>query len=163
MLKESPWSVALSVIQLSSVAMVLTLAVGCTATVSMAPEAEDQAAKEFVPAAGTANLYVARKDSFVGSALAFEVKLDGDSVGSVATGTFVLIEMQQGQHIVSCHTSENQDIEKLTAISGENYFMELTPKMGMMSGRCELNKLDSETGRQLVLAGSMAEDLQIED
>jgi hypothetical protein len=129
----------------------------------MAPEAEDAAAKEFVPKASEANIYVVRKDEFAGSAVALEVKLDGTTMGSLAPGTFLLIEVEPGEHIVSSHTPENQAVCPVDTVAGENYYFELSPEWGWMSARCSLELLDEETGRELVMKASLAEDLQIGD
>ena len=136
---------------------------GCAATTTMAPEAEDLAAKEFAPKEGEANIYVVRKGGFAGSAVALEVMLDGRTMGTLAPDTFLLIEVQPGPHIISCHTQENQEIGEVEALAGMNYFFELSPEMGWISARCSLEAIDQPTGSKLVLKASLAEDLQIEE
>ena len=110
-----------------------------------------------------ANIYVVRKARLTGSAVAFEVKLDGTSVGSLSSGTFLLIEVEPGEHILSSQTPENQAVCSVDAVAGKNYFFELKPRWGMMAARCSLTELDEETGMQEVMKTSLAEDLQVGD
>lgn len=133
---------------------------GCAATVSMAPAAEDVAAKQFMPAAGEANIYIVREDRFTGSAVAFEIQVDGTSVGSLAPGTYLLIEVDPGEHVISSTTNENQEVRRLVAEAGNNYFFEVTPRMGWLAARVGLEQVDEGAGTKLVNEGKMAEDLQ---
>ena len=139
---------------------ILSLA-GCAATVTMAPPEEDAAAKQFTPAGNQANIYVVREDKFTGSAVAFEFLLDGRGAGSLAPGTFLLLEVEPGQHVLSSTGAENQEVVRLNAEAGMNYFYQVEPKMGWVKARLAITQLDDNAGRALVLQTSLAQDLQL--
>ena len=143
------------------VALALLSLAGCAATVTMAPPAEDAAAKQFAPASNQANIYVAREDKFTGSAVAFEFLLDGRGAGSLAPGTFLLLEVEPGEHVLSSTGAENQEVVRLTAEAGKNYFYQVEPKMGWVKARLAITQLDDDAGRALVLQTSLAQDLQL--
>lgn len=126
----------------------------------MAPEADDAAAKQFMPPAGESSIYVVREDRFTGSAVSFGIQLDGVSVGSVAPGTFLMIPVAPGEHTVSSTTNENQEVRRVSVEAGRNYFFEIRPRMGWMSARVELEAVDESAGMDLVRAAKLAENLQ---
>lgn len=132
---------------------------GCTATVPVMPEQYDQIAEKFQPAPGMGNIYVVRDDGFAGSAIAFRIELDGRSIGSIAPGTYHLFELEPGDHVVAISTQENADYEKIDVIEGENYFIEVEPKWGMIAARVSIELIDTERGQKLVIDGSRAESL----
>ena len=132
---------------------------GCTATVPMMSEQYDLEAEKFQPVPGMGNIYVVRDDGFAGSAIAFRIELDGRSIGSIAPGTYHLFELEPGDHVVAISTQENADYEKIDVIEGENYFIEVEPKWGMIAARVSIELIDTERGQKLVIDGSRAESL----
>lgn len=135
---------------------------GCTATVPVMPEQYDQVAEQFQPAPGMGNIYVVRDDGFAGSAIAFRIELDGRSIGSIAPGTYHLFELEPGDHIVAASTQENADHETVNVMEGENYFIEIEPKWGMIAARVSLEMVEFERGQKLVIDGSRAESLDFD-
>jgi uncharacterized lipoprotein YajG len=140
-------------------ALAILLVSGCAATVELASTSEDEAAKTFVTPQGEANIYVTRKDKFTGSAVLFQVVVDGRVEGGIAPGTYHVVTVTPGTHSVSVTTAENQSTQQVDAVAGQNYFFEVKPKMGWMSARVEVVQLSEEEGRAAVAENSLAEDI----
>ncbi len=131
--------------------MVVVAAItGCAATVTLAPESLDRAAKQFSPLPDKANIYLTRTNLFLGSGVLLQVYLDRQLVGSIAPGTYLLLEVEPGTHRIAVVTQENQDVETITAERGQNYFVDVNPEFGLRSARAGLQKLSPEEGRKAV-------------
>lgn len=135
---------------------------GCTATVPMMSEQYDLAAEKFQPAPGMGNIYVVRDDDFKGSAIAFRIEVDGRSIGSIAPGTYHLLELNPGDHTLLATTQENSDHEKIGLAEGQIYFIEVEPKWGVIAARVSLEIVDEQRGKKLVIDGSRAETLDFD-
>ena len=120
------------------------LASGC-ASVQMASDAQDSAAKSFQVKPGKANIYVFRNENF-GAALKMPVALNGRLVGDTAAKTYLLLEVDPGRHTVVSKT-ENDSTVEVNAVAGQNYFLWQEVKMGLMSARSNLQLVDEATGR----------------
>ena len=131
--------------------------ISCTATVPLMPDRFDEEAETFEPQAGVANIYVVRDGRFAGSAVLFQIMLDGKIKGSVAPGTYLLLEVGDGSHTVAVMTRENVDRVRLETRTGSNYFIEVEPKMGWLEARVILTEIDASKGRKLVIEGKRAE------
>lgn len=123
---------------------VLVFASGC-ASVQMASPEQDTAAKSFTVKPGKANIYVYRNETF-GAALKMPVALDGKQVGETASKTYLALEVSPGPHTVVSKT-ENESTVKLNTVAGRNYFLWQEVKMGMISGRSNLQEVDEATGK----------------
>ena len=73
----------------------------CATTVPLASPESDAAANKFEPPEGKSNLYIARSTHSSGAAVAFKVSVDGEGVGSIGPGTFCLVTLGPGVHVVS--------------------------------------------------------------
>ena len=135
---------------------------GCAATVPMMSVEQDAAAKTFQTASGKANIYIVRKQEFAGSAVLFDVDLNGRSFGGVAPGTYHLLELSPGKYTVSVTTRENRDHEIIEAAEGKNYFVEIKPKMGWIAARVSVDLIDPVDGEKLVMGCKRAETLLVE-
>lgn len=131
------------------------LLAGC-ASVPMAPESLDAQAKTFTPIPGQANIYVVRGGG-IGTALAFQVVLDGRIVGSLAPHTFVLVSVPPGEHVVEVTGAENVQQQRLVTEAGRNYFFKMSVHMGWASGRPHLEPMSDADGRSEVSAQKLAE------
>lgn len=120
------------------------LASGC-ASVQMASDAQDSAAKTFQVKPGKANIYVFRNESF-GGAVKMPVALNGRLVGDTAAKTYLLLEVDPGRHTVVSKT-ENDSTVEVNAAAGQNYFVWQEVKMGLMTARSSLQVVDEATGR----------------
>lgn len=119
--------------------LLLSMLAGC-ASVPMASDAADEAAKKFAVRPGFANIYVYRNQSF-GASVAMTVAIDGVVVGRTAADTYVVVEVRPGTHTVSS-IAEDETSLRLAAGSGQNYFVHQQPKMGWFRARSELRLVD---------------------
>ncbi len=133
---------------------------GCAASVPIMSKEHDIAAEKFQPLSGKGNIYVVREDAFTGSAIAFEIDLDGKGRGSVAPGTYLLFALAPGRHVVSSSTQESADHVAIDVVEGQNFFVEIKPTWGIISARVSVERIDAGRGRQLVVVGERAVTLQ---
>ena len=138
----------------------LLLLSGCAATVEMATPELDQAAKTYVPPEGQANIYVTRKDQFTGSAVLFQVVVDGQMLGAIAPGTYHMMSVEPGRHVIAATSMENQTSQKIEAEAGHCYFFEVTPKTGWMAARVDVQPMSETEGRAAVSENSLAEGFE---
>jgi hypothetical protein len=129
----------MSRISISGIVIASLLTCGCATIplpqkVPMADGADDAASKQFSPAPGKANIYVA-KTSIVGSRYAVPVFLDGKAAGMVGLNSHLLLEVAPGKHVVMVVTPENQHSLAVSVGSGENRFFEVAAKMGTVYAR----------------------------
>ena len=132
---------------------------GCVATVPMMEDSSDAQAKQFKPQKGKANIYVAREDTFAGSAVLLQVLLDGKVQGAVAPGTYLLFSVSPGSHSVAVITQENAESATIAAQAGQNYFIEVEPVMGWAAARASVKQIIPEKGHELVVKGKRAKPL----
>ncbi len=135
--------------------LLLTLIASC-ATVPMASLDDDQAAKQFSPKSGMANIYVARS-SAVGQAILFSIALDGKLEGQLANKTFYFFEVGAGEHEVNALSPEDAETLTLNTEPGKNYFIKVSPQMGMMAARVKIEEVGELEGIKLVSKCSLAE------
>jgi hypothetical protein len=130
------------------------IALGC-ASVQLAPEEVDAAAKKFsAPPAGHANLYVYRNENF-GSAIRMNVNLDGVVLGDTAAKTFLYTPIPEGTHTI-VSKAENDSTSVIDARAGGSYFVWQEVKMGLWSARSELQQVEEKEGRAAVLECKLA-------
>lgn len=128
----------------------IAILAGC-ASVPKAPEAADSAAKSFQVAPDKANLYVFRKPAVAGSAVAVQVSVDGRMLGSTGAGTYFLVRLDPGTHVVSSFTPESAPALTLTVEAGRNYFVEQKTHFGLANARTSLHELSESEGRAAVM------------
>jgi hypothetical protein len=134
--------------------LALAMATGCAAHVPMAPPDQDLAAKQFVPAQQTANLYVYRHEQF-GYAVSMGVLLDGTWLGDTAARTYLHLPIPPGEHRV-ISKAENTTEVSFTAEPGKNYFVWQEVKMGFAAPRSALHLVEEAEGRAAVTQCSLA-------
>ncbi len=122
----------------------------CAATVPLTTKELDAKGKLFSPPDDKANLYVVRGGGLAARGVLFQVIMDGEILGAVAPGTYLLIEVEPGNHKVSVIAEENQESVEVEAETRRNYFVEVSPKAGLTSGHVSVAALDDTTGRDLV-------------
>ena len=122
----------------------LSVMSGC-ASVPMASDEKDGAAKTFSVQPGKSNIYVYRNES-IGAAVKMEVDLDTTQIASTAARTFLLLTVDPGRHTISSH-AENDDSLTVDAKPNKNYFVWQEVKMGMLYARNKLHLVDEQTGR----------------
>ncbi len=140
------------------VSSLILFSIGC-ASVPMAPQDMDVAAKRFKPPEGKANIYVIRR-SALGFAVIFQVIVDGKIRGAIAYNTYLLFPENPGKHTVAVLTGENMQAVTLNTEAGRNYFLEVGAKMGWWSAQAWIEPLDREKGREAVLETSRTQQLE---
>jgi hypothetical protein len=135
------------------------LGAGCAAHVPMAPPLADSQAKAFQPQPDAAALYVVRPGNYFGSAIMFQVAVDGQVMGHLATKTYLLLPLAPGTHTVVASSNENSARETVTLHPGQFAFVALAPRMGMVSARVALQVLDADTGQRAVAKSRLAQRL----
>jgi hypothetical protein len=141
-----------NILKLSNVIVflhVMILLSGC-AHVPVASTDKDFRAKEFQPPEGKANIYVFRLKEFFGDGILFQVAVDGSNASGIAPGTFRLFIADPGKRTVSVNSNENQDAVEIDAQAGRNYFVDISPKMGLITARVSANLDTDEAGRRSV-------------
>ena len=128
------------------VALAIVLLSGC-ASVAMMPAEDDTRAKSFSAAPGKANIYVYRNEA-MGAALTMPVSLDGKVAGNTAAKSYFLFQVNPGSHEVS---SPDAKPVRVAAEAGKNYFIWQEVKMGVMSGRPELQLVNDAAGKAGVM------------
>src|SRR5271169_5341117 len=111
---------------------IMTLVVGCVTapSVPMAAPASDADAKQFMPPAGKANLYIAWSNGSSGGASHVDISVDGKLLGPIAPGTFCVVAVDPGKHEVSAKSGMNSATVAVEAAAGSNYFYEVTTTPG---------------------------------
>ena len=149
---------------------------GCAATAPMTSASLDAQAKTLTPETGRANVYVARPGTFVGAALAVQTLLDDRPAGSLAPGTYQLLSVAPGKHVISTILEApagqrtgspvilgpERAFGYVTAEAGKNYFFELSLGSGLNPEqlRSTLQLISEQAGREVILRLKRAEAIQ---
>jgi hypothetical protein len=135
-----------------SAAMMLT-----PPSVPIAAGREDAEAKRFQSQPGKASIYVIREDTFTGQAVLFQVSLDGKDQGKLSRGTYFLLMVPPGKHVVAFAGDADRGAETIYATEGGIYYLEIRPKSSMTAPPTHIFRIDQQRGRNLVLGGRRAE------
>ena len=94
-------------------------------------------------------VYFFRERKFVGGAISYNVKENGNIIGAIGNGTYFFMFADPGSHSYSASTeatsSRTLDIE-----AGKTYYIECSVEMGVFAGRPSL-KITSEAEGKAVL------------
>lgn len=136
-----------------SVSLLITLAVllaGC-ASAPMASPDSDRDAKKFSPAAGSGNVYVARRSEMFGMLIPFKLLVDGQDKGTLAQGTYQLVAVAAGQHKIEVTTGLKSVQLTVDVAAGKNYFYSTGAQAGEPILQPELSVvLFEEMGKLMV-------------
>jgi hypothetical protein len=130
---------------------------GC-ASVSLAPDELDARAKLFSLPPQKANIYVTRQFA-PGSVHLYQVFLDGKLAGSIAPITYLMFEVEPGNHQVVVTGQESQHAVTVAVTAGESQFLDVELGLGWMVPRAELVLMSPKDGRAVVEGAKRAEDL----
>lgn len=129
--------------------------VGC-ASVPMASNEEDAAAKQFTaPPSDKAGVYVYR-NSFVGQALKKSLTLDGTLLGETVNKTYFYKSVAPGSHTLSTESEFGNNSIVFEAVGGKNYYARQYIKIGVFVGGANLELVGEEEGRKEVLECGLA-------
>lgn len=128
---------------------------GC-ASVPMASQEQDTAAKRFVaPEGEKAGLYVFRNSNF-GAALKKLITLDGNSLGQSAPMTYFYKDIAPGKHKLTTQAEFGDNQIEFVAEKGKLLFIRNYIKMGTFVGSANLEQVGEEEGMKAVLECSRA-------
>jgi hypothetical protein len=135
----------------------IILASSC-ASIPLATDDQQAAAKSFAPPPGKGNLYVAR--TFGAMASVCQVLVDGAPVGSLASGTFHVVPLNPGPHTVVVTGEESQASTRAEVIADACTFVSVEPSPGWRSWQWKLKQVTESEGRELVTRGNMVARLE---
>lgn len=87
----------------------------------------------------------------MGSALKKTVKVDGEIVGETAPMTYLYINIEPGDHVLSTESEFSDNELSITAEAGRNYFVHQHMKLGVFVGGASFELVSEEEGREGVL------------
>lgn len=132
---------------------------GC-ATVALESKDFSEKAKTFnLPPDGKAGLYIYRDNSIVGAALKKDIMIDGKCLGELVRGSFFYQVVEGNKEYKISTESEffpNDLVLKLD--SGKNYFIRNYIKMGVFVGGANLEVVQEEKAKQVILNLDMAKN-----
>lgn len=121
-------------------------------SVPIAPQAESEKAKKFIPLPDKATIYIYRKDQFLGGGINFPIIVNGKIVSFLIVGTFVVVEANPGQIELSSFVHEKYTAKSIEVDAGKLYFFFAKVLDGVI-----FEVVDAETGmkdiRDLALTG----------
>lgn len=107
-------------------------------------------AVKFSPPAGMANLYIIRREAYLGCAFNIGIGLDGQQVGSLQTGSFLLKNISPGSHILSSFTQGETATKTFKASAGQNIFYDIKGDMGFFWMGTSIHKISDEDAKAAV-------------
>lgn len=122
---------------------------GC-ASVPMASAEMDKQAKQFTTVPDKAKIYIYR-DENMGAAVKMPVLLNGMAVGDTVAKSYILREVEAGEHTIISKTENDAEL-KLTTDAGKNYYVWQEVKMGAFSARSKLHLVDDAKGQKSIEA-----------
>lgn len=132
--------------KLLAAAIGLSILSGCASVPMGSPEA-DAALKKFAPPpADQAGLYIYR-DSFAGKALKKSVSVDGKIIGETANKVYFHQFLSPGVHTIGTESEFSDNLIKLNADAGKNYYVRQYIKMGAFVGGAGLEIVPEAIGQ----------------
>ena len=114
---------------------------------------------ETVRASRRQSQYIRYEDKGIGGHL-LHLVVDGKFIGSIAYNTYFLFEVDPGTHTVAV-LSINMEFVTLGTEAGQNYFLAVGARMGLVAGQSWIEPLDDEEGREAVLETSLGQELEL--
>lgn len=137
--------------------ILISIALGCQATVPLSSAVDDTRAKDRLD--GTGNLYIVRPPGYFGGAIMCRVSVGDRMLGGLAPGTYFVERLSFGRTTVSVFGNENQDTLDVTLPVAGNAFVEVSPAWGWATARFKLKQLDEASGKKQVLKSKLAKAL----
>ena len=107
-------------------------------------------ALKFSPPVGMANLYIIRREAYLGCAFNIGIGLDGQQIGSLQTGSFLLKSISPGNHILSSFTQGETATKTFKAGAGQNIFYDIKGDMGFFWMGTSIHKISDEDAKAAV-------------
>lgn len=80
----------------------------------------------------------------MGAALHHTLFFDGEEVGDLNNGTYVIIKAKAGEH--KLHADEAKDVITFTVEAGKTYYFRTELKMGLWKGHGKINAIPEAEG-----------------
>ncbi|MBN3967021.1 DUF2846 domain-containing protein [Pseudomonas gregormendelii] len=133
-------------IKLFGAAIGFAILTGCASVPMDAPN-EDAALKTFsAPPADQAGLYIYR-DSFAGQGLKKSVTVDGKFIGETANRVYFYRLISPGTHTLGTESEFSDNVIKLVAVAGKNYYVRQSIKFGVFVGGASLEVVPEAVGQ----------------
>lgn len=132
------------------------LAVTACASVPTAPQSMVQSARTYTPTKGKARIYIWRPNSMFGSAIRFTIQVNGQTIGQVTKGTFLMTEVDPGRAAIAVPTNESFEVVHVDVVADQVYFVKVWPRMGALSARAGIERSSDSEGRDAVNSSRMA-------
>ncbi len=136
--------------------LLLTSLAGCSGVGKM-PIQFDSYARHLDPPAEKALVYVVRPSS-MGQTVRFTVTCDGDSIGATGGGRYIYTLQEPGAHLF-VSKAENKSELPIVLEAGKTYYLEQQIKMGLLTARANLERLDDVEGREKLEKCSLSEEI----
>jgi len=107
-------------------------------------------AVKFSPTVGMANLYIIRREAYLGCAFNIQIGLDGQQVGSLQTGSFLLKRISPGNHILSSSTQAETATKTFKVREGQNIFYDIKGDLGLIWMGTSIHKISDEDAKAAV-------------
>lgn len=104
----------------------------------------------FSPPPGKANLYIIRREAWLGAAFNIQIALDGRLIGALQTGSFLLKAVDPGDHTLSSITQGETATQTFRAREGENIFYDIKGDMGMFWMGTSIHDISDEDAKDAV-------------
>lgn len=119
-------------------AMLMVLAVtGCATTGAAYAPVQDVPAEQAI-------IYVYRIPAFTGSAISYDVKLNGEFMGKLKNGAYFYAVVDPGSHVLSAKTEVERTVD-INVEAGETYYVRGGVVFGVMVGRPSMLIIPNET------------------
>jgi len=107
-------------------------------------------ALKFSPPPGMANLYIIRREAYLGAAFNIGISLDGRHIGNLQTGSFLLKPISPGNHLLSSFTQGETATKTFQASAGQNIFFDIKGDMGFFWMGTSIHKISTEDAKAAV-------------
>ncbi|MEZ5459443.1 MAG: DUF2846 domain-containing protein [Steroidobacteraceae bacterium] len=114
------------------------------APTSVESPAEPAPADTATEASGTGTVVFFRPSKFVGAAIGFKVRENGQELGKLRNGKYFVLQVAPGVHQYEVQ-GEAKDVLTLEVEAGETYYVQGVLGAGIMAGRPNLTPSDANT------------------
>lgn len=128
-----------------TLALLSVMMTSCT-TVPHSSPVEDATAKAFRTNPHSANLYIFRERGFLGARVGWDVALDGRTLAVLTTGTYVVREIEPGQHTLS----RRESVFPIRLDAGHNHFVRFEASLTAPDGTT-FREVSEQEGKGVVL------------
>jgi hypothetical protein len=139
----------------AAAAVLAALLVSCASAPPVDPSAS-AAAMQFATSPDQARIYVVRR-GVIGTSVLFQVAIDGQTVGSLPTKSFLSEEVRPGRHNISIFAPGNQETVIVAADAGHTYFIKAELSKTSFATKAVVEAIDEAEGRRLVAGAQMVQ------